>query len=279
MEMVKLNNKTEVPVLGLGLRGMKDPDICEQVILAAFEAGYRRLDTSMYFNNDVYIGNALGSSGLKRDSIYISTKLTPFSYRHDAKKKIETTIRKMKCGYVDSLLLGHFAGDIESGWKALEWACEQGLAKSIGVSNFYLIKHMEEIARFGNIKPQTDQIECHPYMQHPKLSGYLAEEDIRLEAWFPLAGAHPALMENPLLMELSRSYHRSTAQIILRWHIQSGHIIFPGTMNPGHMKSNLHCLDFELSQEDMAKIKDLDTSRSLSRYSAPLKKFCHRHFV
>ena len=276
MEYLTLNNGIRMPQLGLGLRGLNDPDICEQVVLAAFREGYRLLDTAQLFHNERYAGKAIASAAVPREEIFITTKLPPARYDHDPRKHIEASLKRLKCESIDLLLLNYPVGDIKSGYRTLEWAFEQGLARSIGVSNFYLISQLRALEAFANIPPAVNQIECHPFQQHQKLSAYMKEQGIVPEAWMPLARERHIVVENPVIMEIARRHRRTPIRVILRWHIQSGHIVIPGTRNPDHMRSNLHCFDLVLSDEDMRLMNSLDMGHSFMARGSALRRLFQR---
>ncbi len=272
MDTIRLNDGTEIPQLGLGLRGQTDPDICEQVVLAALREGYLRFDTAQSFHNEAFLGNALSHCDVPRKEIFLSTKLSPAHYGK-ARLHIERSLKRLKTEYIDLLLLPHRCGKWQHAWKDMEWAREQGLVRSVGVCHFYLPANFHELEKFANLPPAVDQVECHPLIQQPLLKDELERQDIRLEAIYPLAGGKRHVLEHPVILDIAQKNRRTTMQIILRWHIQSGHIIFPGTRNPDHMRSNMHCFDFTLSREDMTRIASVDMMKSFFRRTERTRLF------
>ena len=194
-------------------------------------------------------------SGLKREEIFLETKLWPSFYEQaDA---VEKTLERLDTPYIDLLLIHQPAGNYIAGYKLMEKAYQEGKVKAIGLSNFSR-EQIEEIFSVCKIKPTVLQTEVHPYSQEKALKSYLKEKGIVIQAWYPLGHGDKALIEEPLFAELGKKYNKSSAQIILRWHIQSGNIVIPGSKNPAHIRDNFDLFDFSLTQEEMDKIADMD---------------------
>lgn len=264
MEYIDLNSGVRIPQLGLGTLFVVDPDICEQVVLEAFRDGYRHIDTAQIYHNEKYIGKALVNCGLPREELFITTKLWPSCFRKDRPhREIERCLKRLRTDYIDMLLIHHPVGEWKNAWKCMEKMLDEGMVRTIGVSNFNSIRNISEFDTFANVPPAVDQVECHPLHQQMELERYLTNVGIRLEAWFPLGHGNPLLTDQPVLIGLSQKYRKSVQQIILRWHIQSGHIVIPKSTDPRHIKADINVFNFTLADEDMKKINGLDRGNSL----------------
>ncbi|MBQ7679635.1 MAG: aldo/keto reductase [Butyrivibrio sp.] len=273
MEFLTLNNGIQIPQLGIGTYRLNDPDISEQAVLEALRDGYRLVDTAEIYHNERYIGSALRECGLPRESLFVTTKIWPAHYRGDRPRRaLEHSLKRLGSDYVDLLLLHQYFGDWKNAWKQLERMQEEGLARSIGVCNFYTVRSIAEFDSFAHVAPAVDQVECHPLIQHGALQHYLEGVGIRLMAWYPLGHGNTLLLEQPVLMELSRQYRKSVPQIILRWHIQKGHIVIPKSTNPRHIKADINVFNFTLTEEEMKMIDGLNMGRSLLRRWEHLEK-------
>ena len=262
MQYKTLNDGNKIPVLGYGVFEIPDGD-CEGCVARAVECGYRHIDTAQIYGNEAGVGRAVKACGVPRDELFLTSKVwvKEFGYEKTL-KSIELSLKKLKTDYVDLMLLHRPYFDYLNAWRALEKAQSDGLVKSIGISNF-TEKLTEEILGIAKVKPAVNQIELHPYFGRKKLKSYLEEKDIAVEAWYPLGHGNKKLTENPLFSKLSEKYKKTPSQIILRWHIQSGNIIFPKTRSAAHMAENLDVFSFSLDEEDMRSIDSLDKNKPL----------------
>ena len=259
--MLQLNDGHRIPAIGLGVFLM-EPDVCEKACRQAFADGYRLIDTANSYMNEKAVGRAVKKSGLKREEIYLSSKIMPIDFGYEkTQRAIEATLRRLDTPYLDLLLLHIRFGDYMGAWKACEKAVREGAVKSIGISNFNP-PEIRRIAEEGEILPAVDQIECHPYFQQKKMRALLKQYGIQAESWFPLGHGDQKLQHETVLQQLGRKYRKSPVQIILRWHVQEGLIPLPKTSDPAHIKENFDIFDFCLTDEEMAEIRKLDMDRS-----------------
>lgn len=270
MEFATLNNGLSMPMAGIGTF-LLTPDEAEASVLAALEGGYRLIDTANAYVNEKAVGRAMKKSGLKREEIFLETKLWPSFYENvDA---VDKTLERLGTDYIDLLLIHQPAGNYVAGYRQMEKAYQEGKVKAIGLSNFNQAQ-MEEILGLCQVKPAVLQTEVHPYFQEQELKKFLSKEGMVIQAWYPLGHGDKALLEEPLFTELGKKYGKTNAQVILRWHIQDGNIVIPGSKNPAHIKDNFDLFDFSLTEEEMAKIAALDKNTRYY-YSTPemLKKY------
>ncbi|MGN1390313.1 MAG: aldo/keto reductase [Bulleidia sp.] len=258
MENFKLNNGTEIPAAGIGTFLMS-PDDAENAVCSAFQNGYTMVDTANAYMNEKAVGRGLKKAGVKRSDVYISTKLWPSIYS-DAAHAIDETLERLDTEYIDLLFLHQPVGDIRGAYRAMEDAVKAGKVRSLGLSNFS-IDQIREIAGSEEIKPSVIQVEAHPYFPQTELKEYLKTIGGVIMAWYPLGHGDHSLIEQPVFTKLAEKYHKSNAQIILRWHVQSGNIVIPGSRNPQHIKDNIDLFDFSLSDEEMQEIAALNTGR------------------
>lgn len=258
MEYLKLNNDVKMPVEGLGTFLMS-PAEAEAASLAALEAGYEHIDTANAYMNEKAVGRAIAKSGVARDKIIVSTKLWPSVYEAgDA--AIEGTLNRLGLDYVDMLILHQPVGNYLAAWKTMEKAYKEGRVRALGLSNFPQEK-IAEVIDHAEIKPQLVTVECHPYFAQSDLREYLSQYGIVIEAWYPLGHGDKGLQEEPVFTKLAEKYGKTPAQVILRWHVQMGTSITPGSMNPAHIADNADIFDFELTDEEMAEIAKLDGTK------------------
>ena len=272
MEYVTLNNGIKMPMAGIGTF-LLTPDEAEASVLSALTCGYRLIDTANAYVNEKAVGRAMKKSGVSREEIFLETKLWPAFYEQpDA---VEKTLERLDTDYIDLLLIHQPAGNYIAGYKLMEKAYKEGKVKAIGLSNFSQ-SQIREILDICEVKPVVLQTEVHPYYQEKKLKDYLKKEGIVIQAWYPLGHGDKALLEEPLFQELGKKYGKSSAQIILRWHIQSGNIVIPGSKSPAHIQDNFDLFDFSLTAWEMAQISIMDknvryytsTPELLQRYAA-----------
>ncbi len=254
MESITLNNGVKMPMAGIGTF-MLSSDEAEASCLSALENGYRLIDTANAYMNEKAVGRAMKKSGVKREEIFLETKLWPAFYEQE--DAVDKTLARLGTDYIDLLLIHQPAGNYIAGYRAMEKAYKEGKVKAIGLSNFS-VAQIQEILSICEVKPTLLQTEIHPYYPETELKVFLAENGMAIQAWYPLGHGDKALLEEPLLTELAAKYGKSNAQIILRWHIQMGNVIIPGSKNPEHIKANLDLFDFELTGEEMAQIAKLD---------------------
>ena len=272
MEYVTLNNGIKMPMAGIGTF-LLTPDEADASVLSALACGYRLIDTANAYVNEKAVGRAMKKSGVSREEIFLETKLWPAFYEQpDA---VEKTLERLDTDYIDLLLIHQPAGNYIAGYKLMEKAYKEGKVKAIGLSNFSQ-SQIREILDICEVKPVVLQTEVHPYYQEKKLKDYLKKEGIVIQAWYPLGHGDKALLEEPLFQELGKKYGKSSAQIILRWHIQAGNIVIPGSKSPAHIQDNFDLFDFSLTAWEMAQISIMDknvryytsTPELLQRYAA-----------
>lgn len=270
MKFATLNNGLSMPMAGIGTF-LLTPDEAEASVLAALEGGYRLIDTANAYVNEKAVGRAMKKSGLKREEIFLETKLWPSFYEDD--NAVDKTLERLGTDYIDLLLIHQPAGNYVAGYRQMEKAYKEGKVKAIGLSNFNQAQ-IEEILGLCQVKPAVLQTEVHPYFQEQELKSFLSKEDMVIQAWYPLGHGDKALLEEPLFTELGKKYGKTNAQIILRWHIQDGNIVIPGSKNPAHIKDNFDLFDFSFTEEEMEKIAALDKNTRYY-YSTPemLKKY------
>ena len=270
MEYATLNNGVKMPMAGIGTF-LLTPDEAEASVLSALQCGYRLIDTANAYVNEKAVGRAIKKSGVPRKDIFLETKLWPSFYEQaDA---VDKTLQRLDTDYIDLLLLHQPAGNYIAGYRLMEKACQEGKVRAIGLSNF-TPDQIQEILDICEVKPAVLQTEVHPYSQEKELKKFLAKEGMVIQAWYPLGHGDRNLREEPLFTELGKKYGKSNTQIILRWHIQAGDIVIPGSKNPEHIKANLDLFDFALTDEEMAKIAAMDRQKRYY-HSTPemLKKY------
>lgn len=257
MEFAALHNGVKMPMAGIGTF-LLTPDEAEASVLSALQCGYRLIDTANAYVNEKAVGRAIKRSGLRREEIFLETKLWPSFYEQpDA---VEKTLQRLDTDYIDLLLLHQPAGNYMAGYRLMEKACQEGKVRAIGLSNF-TAEQIREILAACQVKPAVLQTEVHPYSQEKELKKFLQKEGMVVQAWYPLGHGDRALLQEPLLAELGEKYGKSSAQIILRWHIQDGNIVIPGSKNPAHIKDNFDLFDFSLNPEEMARISAMDRKK------------------
>lgn len=254
---VDLNSGYTMPIVGLGTYNLFD-DECINSVRTALQNGYRLIDTAFMYHNEERVGEAIRTSGVNREEVFITTKLYPNQYGN-AEQAIQEALKKLNVEYIDLLLLHHPGEyDVEA-YKAMEKAVQEGNVRSIGLSNWY----MEELETFLpqiTIMPALVQNETHPYYQEQEVIDYIQNKGIVVEGWYPLGGrGHQAeLLGDTVIKEIAEKHNKSVAQVILRWNLQKDVVIIPGSSNPEHMKENIDIFDFELTEDEMNRINALE---------------------
>lgn len=266
-----LSNGVEMPMAGIGTF-LLTPDEAEASCLSALKNGYRLIDTANAYVNERAVGRAMRKSGLDRKEIFLETKLWPAFYEQpDA---VEKTLDRLDTDCIDLLLIHQPAGNYIAGYRQMEAAVRAGKVRAIGLSNFNK-EQIREILTICQIRSVLLQTEVHPYFQEKSLKEFLASEGMAIQAWYPLGHGDQALLDEPVFAKLAKRYGKSSAQIILRWHLQSKTIVIPGSKNPSHIRDNFALFDFFLTPEEMAEIAALDkgvryytsTPEMLKRYA------------
>ncbi len=264
-----LNTGNTIPQLGLGVFKIDDEAECERVVLDALELGYRHIDTAMIYRNEAAVGRALAQSGIPRDELFVTTKVWNSDQGKDeAPAALATSLELLGLDYVDLYLIHWPApsrGRYVETWLALEDLAAQGLIKAIGVSNFEP-EHLEDILEAGSVVPAINQVELHPAFQQRKVRAFGEERGILTEAWGPLGQGKYELAELPGLNDLAKKHGKSIQQIVLRWHIQEGVIVFPKSVRKERLAENLDVFDFELDADDMAAMVAMDSGRRVGTH-------------
>lgn len=257
MEYVTLNNGVKMPMAGMGTF-LLTPDEAENSVTHALKEGYRLIDTANAYVNEKAVGRAFKKSGVDRSEIFLETKLWPAFYEQE--DAVEKTLERLDTDYIDLLLIHQPAGNYVAGYRLMEKAYKEGKVKAIGLSNFNE-EQIQEILDICEVRPAVLQTEVHPYDQEKKLKGFLAKSDIVIQAWYPLGHGDAALLQELVFAKLGEKYKKTPAQIILRWHIQDGNIVIPGSKDPEHIRDNFNLFDFALTEEEMAEIRELDQEK------------------
>ena len=254
METIKLNNEITCPVIGLGTF-MLSPADAQKSTREALKMGYRLIDTANAYVNERAVGRGIKESGVARKEVFLSTKLWPSEYENP--NALNETLERLGVDYVDLLYIHQPAGNWLAGYRQLEKALKDGKARSIGISNFEG-KYIQELETKWETAPQFIQVEAHPYFTQKDLRVTLDKYGIKLMSWYPLGHGDKSLIQEPVFAELGKKYGKTPAQVILRWHVQMGFVVIPGSKNVDHIKDNLNIMDFELTADEMAEIAKLD---------------------
>ena len=262
---VKLNSGYEIPLNGIGTYSLLN-DVCYNSILYALQNGVRLIDTAYIYNNEEEVGKAVRDSKINRKDIFIITKLYPNQY-NDAEKAINDALKKLNVEYIDMMLLHHPGNNDVEAYKAIEKAIKEGKIRSVGLSNWY-IKELKEFLPKINIMPALVQNEIHPYYQDTEVIEYIQSLGIAVQGWYPLGGRghQKELLNDKVLKDIAAKYNKSVAQIILRWNLQRGVIVIPGSSNRQHIIENTEIYDFQLSDDDMKRISELNRNEKHDWY-------------
>lgn len=261
MEYTVLSNGVRMPMLGYGVYQVTK-DECERCVLDALKAGYRSIDTAQAYFNEEEVGAAIEKSGVKREEIFLTSKVWIENYGYEnCRKSVETSLKKLRTDYLDLMLLHQPFADYYGAWRALEDLYEEGKLRAIGVSNFYPDR-MVDIASFVRIRPMVNQVEIHPFNQQTEAKAYMDKYGVQIEAWAPFGEGRGGLFENGTLKEIGAQYGKTTAQVMLRWHMQRGVVVIPKSTHAQRMAENFDVFDFQLTDADMERIAALDKKES-----------------
>lgn len=262
MDIVKLNNGVEMPILGFGVFQIADQAECQRSVEEAIEVGYRLIDTAASYGNEEAVGRAVKASGVARENLFITTKLWIQSNGYEgAKKALETSLYKLQLDYLDLYLIHQPYGDVYGEWRAMQDLYKAGKIRAIGVSNFHPDRLMDLMVHH-EIVPAVNQVETHPFQQQVENQQFMVENGVQIESWGPFAEGKNDLFHNELLASIGKKYGKTIAQVVLRWLTQRGVVAIPKSVRKERMEENFNSIDFELSAEEMEVIKTLDTKSS-----------------
>lgn len=261
MEIMTLNNGVKMPILGLGTSRMKGKE-CQKAVTDALSVGYRAFDTAQMYGNEKEVGNAIKKSGLKREDIFITTKLSSGTSYEATKKSIESSLKNLSVDYIDLLLIHNPYAEAKDMYKAMEEFYAQSKLKAIGISNFNSKVYLDFI-KSCKVIPAMNQVQAHVFYQRGDLQKTMAKHGTIMQAWSPFANGKNDFFKNPTLLEVGKNYGKTSAQVGLRYLVQKGINVIPKTSKIERMKENLNIFDFSLSKSDLAKIAKLDTGKSL----------------
>ena len=262
MQTVKLNNGVEIPILGFGVFQITDPAECERSVVDAIETGYRHIETAASYQNEEAVGKGIKQSGVSREGLFITTKLWIQGNGYEVTMKaFERSLKRLQLDYIDLYLIHQPFGDVYGEWRAMEQLYQQNKIRAIGLSNFYPDRIMDLMIH-NQITPAVNQIEVNPFQQQIDTQTFLQENNVQVEAWAPFAEGRNNIFNNELLLSIAAKYQKTVAQVILRWLVQREIITLAKSTRKERMLENISVFDFELSAEDMAAIKTLDTKTS-----------------
>lgn len=258
---VTLNNGAIIPQFGLGVYQINGDDATRKACLEAFGIGYRHIDTAHAYQNERGVGQAVKESGIARGDIWITTKLWPHEYGEGKTSiAIDKMLERLNTSYIDLLLLHQQFGDYLGAWQDMEKAVKDGRVRSIGLSNFESGR-LEEVLNAAKIAPAVLQVECHPYYQQNELKKRIAAAGTKIESWYPIGHGDTSLINESIFTRLAAKYGKTNVQIVLRWHIQEGTIVFPRSTQPAHIRENFDIFDFSLTSSEMDEIRALDKGK------------------
>lgn len=260
MKTVTLNNGVKMPIMGFGVYQIPDYDECKRSVLTALEAGYRSIDTAQAYRNEKAVGDAIRESGIPRNEIFITTKLWISDYGYEkAKKAFAVSMEKLQIETLDLYLLHQPFNDVYGAWHALEELYKEGKTHAIGVSNFFPDRLVDLIS-FNEVTPALNQIETHPFYQRNEDRRIMDEYNVQHESWAPFVEGKDNFFNNETLSKIGKKYGKTVAQVTLRWLIQRDVVVIPKSVTPSRIRENLDVFDFELSENDMQAIAQLDTN-------------------
>lgn len=264
METITLNNGIEIPQVGLGTY-LLEPDDAQASVTYALNSGYTLIDTANVYVNERAVGRGMRASSKSRDQIFLETKLWPSFFERDT--TVDETLERLGVDSIDLMILHQPAGNIIAGYRQLEAAYKAGKLRAIGLSNFD-VAQTQRILDECEVVPAINQVECHPYFPQTELKALLKKHDIALQAWFPLGGrGNDSIMGEALIQAIAEKHGKSPAQVILRWHVQQGHIVIPGSKTPSHIAQNIELFDFALTDEETAQIATLDRGKPMFEHT------------
>ena len=264
-----LNSKYKIPQYGLGVYQIEGDEATEKACLAAFDIGIRHIDTAHAYQNERGVGAAIKKSKIPREQLFITSKLWVTDYgKGITLKAIDKMLDRLGLKYLDLLLLHQQVGDYKDAYKEMEKAVELGKVRSIGISNFD--ERLDDILNHCTIKPAVIQVECHPYWNQDDLRKKVGKYGTLIESWYPIGHGDKSLIENELFTKLGKKYKKTNVQVILRWHIQKGNIVFPKSTNPKHIKENSEIFDFKLTEDEMKEIDKLGKTKRF--FNMPLEQ-------
>ena len=263
MKEFKLNNGVMMPNVGIGTY-LLEPADAENSVREALKMGYRLIDTANAYVNERAVGRGMRSSGVKREDIFLSTKLWASEYENP--HAVDETLERLGTDYIDLLFIHQATSNWRKGYDQLVKAYKEGKIRAIGISNFE--KHINEVLEEYDVKPQVIQVECHPFYPQDELRKVTEPADIRIMSWYPLGGKGMTgeLLNNPIVQDIANKHHKSAAQVVLKWHTQMGFVVIPGSKNVDHIRDNISIFDFELDNEDMNNMAKLNVGKR--RYEA-----------
>lgn len=256
-----LANGVKIPQLGYGVYQVSKEE-CGRCVLDALSVGYRHIDTAQAYFNEEEVGSAIQKSGIKREEIFLTTKVWIDNYGYEkTKASVYESMRKLKTDYIDLVLLHQPFSDLYGSYRALEDLYKEGKIKAIGISNFY-VDRMIDMCAFNEIKPMVNQVETHPFNQQIEAQKWMEKYGVQIEAWAPFGEGRKGLFTNPTIVKIGEKYGKNAAQVMLRWELQRGIVVIPKSVHKDRMEQNFNVFDFELSDEDMATMASLDLKES-----------------
>ncbi|WP_342608341.1 aldo/keto reductase [Vibrio tritonius] len=262
MTSIKLNNGVDMPMLGFGVYQVTDPQECERVVVDAIDVGYRHIDTAASYQNETQVGNAIKHIGIKREDLFVTTKLWLQDTNYaGAKAQFERSLNRLQMDYVDLYLIHQPYGDVHGAWRAMEELYEAGKIRAIGVSNF-TPDRLADLMAFNTIIPAVNQVEVNPFNQQLHAVPWMKTKGIQPEAWAPFAEGRNNLFSHPVLAQIGAKYGKSIGQVVLRWILHRDIVVLAKTVSKERMRENLAVMDFELSSDDIDLITALDTNTS-----------------
>jgi len=261
MDTVTLNNGVKIPQLGLGVFKVADDQTLTDSINAALAAGYRHFDTAKIYHNEDGVGSALANADVPREDLFVTSKLwNNVTTYDDTKRAFEASLKRLKLDYLDLYLIHWPSDGYNEKWRAMEDLYQAGLIKAIGVSNFET-NQLTQLLSTAKVLPVVDQIETHPYFQQPELHALLHDLNIRHEAWGPLGQGKSDVLTNPVIAKIAAAHRKTTAQVILRWHLQRGEIVIPKSIHQNRIEQNIAVFDFSLTAAEMVAIAGLNKNQ------------------
>lgn len=281
MEYITLNNGVKMPLLGFGVFQVPEPAECEKAVSAALKAGYRLIDTAAAYFNEEAVGRAVAKSGIKREELFITTKLWIQDAGYEnAKKAFYTSLEKLGLTYLDLYLIHQPFNDYYGSWRAMEELYKEGKIRAIGVCNFYPDR-LADLCVNAQVTPMVNQVECHPFFQQKEALKTMREFKVQPEAWGPFAEGKYGIFQNEVLNGIAQKYGKTAAQVILRWNVQRGVVVIPKSVKEERIKQNFDIWDFSLSADDMQKIAALDTGKSeiINHFTAQTAKWLNGYKI